>query len=152
MKSIPLTQNQYAIVDDEDYDELIKHKWYAQYHTVLESYYAMRRLPRTYDGRPRLFVMMHRQIMGLEYGDERQVDHIDHDTLNNLRWNLRVCTCRENNENRKNQSKHGVGVKKIGSAYQVMVHIDGKNTYLGRYATPEEATNMRAEILESLEV
>ena len=29
MKRIPLTQNKFAIIDNEDYEELSKHKWYA---------------------------------------------------------------------------------------------------------------------------
>lgn len=32
MKEMPLTQNQVAIVDDEDYEWLSEFKWYAQKH------------------------------------------------------------------------------------------------------------------------
>lgn len=48
-------------------------------------------------------VYMHRQLMGLPYGDRRQVDHKDGDGLNNTRENLRVCTA---SQNMKNGSVH----------------------------------------------
>ena len=44
---------------------------------------------------------MAREILSLKYGDKRQVDHISHDTLNNCRSNLRICTHHENHQNRR---------------------------------------------------
>lgn len=38
MKQIPLTQGMFALVDDENYPELSKYKWYAQ--KVKYGYYA----------------------------------------------------------------------------------------------------------------
>jgi len=31
MKKIPLTQNKFAIIDDEDYNRINQHKWYAAF-------------------------------------------------------------------------------------------------------------------------
>ena len=33
MKQIKLTQNQHTLVDDEDFDNLKQHKWYALYNS-----------------------------------------------------------------------------------------------------------------------
>lgn len=41
-------------------------------------------------------VYLHRQICGLERGDERQVNHLDRNPLNNCRSNLQVVTRTEN--------------------------------------------------------
>jgi len=42
MKLIPLTQNQFAKVDDDDYDRLNQYKWFAQWNEPTQSYYACR--------------------------------------------------------------------------------------------------------------
>lgn len=153
MKSIPLTQGQYAIVDDEDYNELSKHKWSAQWDPKIKSFYAVRHSNRNFITHKQIAIFMHRMIMGLEYGDKRQVDHIDHATLNNLRWNLRVVTHRQNHENRKDQSKHGAGIYRVNrmkNPYQLLLRIDGKRCHAGLFTTVEEAIVTRTEILESL--
>jgi hypothetical protein len=45
-------------------------------------------------------VYLHRAILGLEAGDVRQCDHINRDTLDNRRANLRMATVLENAHNR----------------------------------------------------
>ena len=40
MKTIPLSKNKHAIVDDADYEELSKCNWFADKHN--SSYYAVR--------------------------------------------------------------------------------------------------------------
>ncbi len=97
MRYIPLTQNKYTIVDNADYPELSKHIWYA--HRSQGSFYAVRRSRRK-DGKETM-VYMARQILGLEHGDKREGDHIHHNTLDNRRISLRVCTHAENMKNRK---------------------------------------------------
>jgi hypothetical protein len=66
MKRIPLTQNQFAIVDDEDFKNLAKYKWSASWQKHTKSYHAMRHNR----GQPQR-IRMHRQIMRLQYGDKR---------------------------------------------------------------------------------
>jgi hypothetical protein len=44
---------------------------------------------------------LHRELMGLLPGDKRVVDHIDGDTTNYTRQNLRICTIAENLRNSK---------------------------------------------------
>ena len=62
MKRITLTQGQFAIVDDEDFERLTRHKWYALWDTGTRSYYAVRD-ERGVDGKIRK-IRMHREIMG----------------------------------------------------------------------------------------
>ncbi len=98
MKTIPLTQGQVALVDDEDYERLSKFKWYAQ--RQRDTFYAKRnvRLP---DGK-RAALKMHREILGLT-DPKILVDHRDHDGLHNWRHNLRMCN---KQQNMRNQRKH----------------------------------------------
>lgn len=85
-----------AIVDDADYDRVSREKW----HIVRRkrATYAQGSIKQP-DGTWKK-VRMHRFILGVT--DERRgVDHVDHDGLNNQRVNLRVCTSRENNANKR---------------------------------------------------
>jgi hypothetical protein len=94
MREIPLTQGKVALVDDTDYEELARFKWYAR--RSGKTWYACR-----YGGGGRsgqVEVRMHRQIMGDPVG--MLVDHRDGDGLNCQRSNLREATQGQNSTNR----------------------------------------------------
>jgi len=97
MKLIPLTQGQFAKVDDADYDELSKHKWCAHWHHRRSLFYAVRS-SRTPNGKIRT-IMMHRQVLGL-IDRKTHGDHKNHNTLDNQRENIRAVTNSQNHMNR----------------------------------------------------
>jgi hypothetical protein len=71
------------------------------------------------------------------------VDHIDSDTLNNRLSNLRVITHRENTSKErsfKSGLPTGIYFCKSTNKYVARIYIQGKNYHLGRYITPEEAS------------
>jgi hypothetical protein len=103
MKKIKLTQGKYALVDNEDYDGLSQIKWAAEKCSKSDNYYARNR---------RLNVKMHRLVMGLASESRLVVDHIRHNTLDNRKKYLRVCTQAENCRNRKKHLTKKVKVKK----------------------------------------
>lgn len=151
MKEIKLTQGQKAIVDDEDFDRLNKHKWCAWWNKGTKSYYAVRNTVLA-NGKRRL-EYMHRVIHGLAYGDKRQVDHKDHNTLDNRKENLIITTHHKNNQNRINPSINGVGVyRRKGhnrkKPYKVDVMVNRKMCHIGYYSTKEEAQEARQKWLE----
>lgn len=92
---IELTQGYCCTVSLADYDMLMKHRWYA--HKSRTGIYAR----ATIDGKK---VRMHRLLVG-EIPTYMQVDHIDRDTLNNCRSNLRIVTQAENQKNRRAQRR-----------------------------------------------
>ena len=95
---IPLTQNQFAKVDDGDYELVVKYRWRAVKQLRKLGpirWYAM----ATIDGKS---VMMHRLILGVT--DDLQVDHEDNNGLNNIRLNMRVCTKAQNQHNKRPQA------------------------------------------------
>lgn len=94
MKEIQLTQGQVALVDDEDYEELSKYKWFAHKHR--NTYYVHRNSSRK--NPPRKLISMHRIVMNAQ--PEQQVDHINGDGLDNRKENLRFCTNSQNQWNR----------------------------------------------------
>ena len=95
-KKIQLTQGKVSIVNDEDYRWLNQWKWYA--HKIGGIYYAGRTVKENGN---QFVVHMHRQIMGLVKGDKRDVDHINHNALNNRRINLRICAHWQNLNNQR---------------------------------------------------
>lgn len=115
------------IVDDEDYDEIVKNnkKWSVTF----------------YKGRPECVrtsiklegvahkwktITIGRFILGNNISNDLECDHVDRNPLNNLRSNLRAVSSGFNRRNREmpNKSSGLIGVKKIKS-------INGKQ-YLAR--------------------
>jgi len=146
MKRIPLIKGQFALVDDEDFEELSKWKWGAEWNRFTKSFIVVRwwKNPAT---RRRGRIFMHRQILGLEQGRSPQVDHWNHITIDNRRENLRVVSPRQNGENRRDQSRHGVGVRfcphKSIRPYRAEARINGKVRHLGYFDTATEAQAAR---------
>ena len=106
-----MTKGKVALVDDEDYEWLNKHSWYAQKNC--SGWRAARRV-RKNKNEWGTGLFMHREIMNPS--DDMVVDHINHDGLDNRKENLRICSQQQNLMNmkpRKGTSKYkGVCWKK----------------------------------------
>lgn len=140
MKQIQLTQGKVALVDDEDYGFLNQWKWYAWYNRCTKSFYAMRMT--TIEGK-RKTIGMHRIILGLT-DNKVHGDHINHNTLDNTRNNLRIATSSQNNSNmgsRENSSSKYLGVfwHKLAKKWQAGITKNYKFEYLGLYDNENEA-------------
>lgn len=123
-KRIPLTKGQFAIVDDDDWLELASHNWFCV------NGYAGRNYPRN------TRILMHRVIANAP--DGMQVDHINHNTLDNRKSNLRLCTLAENNRNhrmaRNNRSGYiGVAWAQSHKKWKAYIHYMGKIVNIGFY-------------------
>lgn len=94
MKEIQLTQGKSAMVDDEDFERLNQYKWFAIKRG--ENKFHATRQVITEKGN-RNFYMHHAIIGKPEKGYD--VDHKDHNGLNNTRANLRIVTRRQNMQN-----------------------------------------------------
>lgn len=88
MKKIPLTKGYEALVDDDDYDFLMRYKWYASVGSSTGTrVYARSRIKGK-------MVYMHKFIMNYPIG--KVIDHIDNNPLNNQKSNLEAVTPLEN--------------------------------------------------------
>lgn len=96
VKEIELSKGKVTLVDDDDYDWLSQYKWYY------DNAYAIKYW-RTVE-KKKYKIPMHRLIMSPL--KELYIDHINRNTLDNRKLNLRVCTHQENCRN-KWQSKEG---------------------------------------------
>ncbi len=94
LREIELTQGKVALVDDEDYLNLVGFPWYAAKQRI--HWYAVY---ATGDAKHRKSHRMHSIIMKTPGGYE--VDHRDGNGLNNQRQNLRISTATQNSRNRR---------------------------------------------------
>lgn len=84
---------------------------------------------------------LHRYIIGAPKG--AIVDHIDGDTMNNTRANLRIATHQQNMANsrrrRHNSGYKGVQLRCDGKKWVARIQVDRKGHHLGSFPTPEAA-------------
>lgn len=143
MKKIPLTQGYFALVDNEEESMLKRHKWCVSVKAT--GVYAVRRV--TVSPKKHRMVYMHRLLIGLKYGDKKQADHINGDTLDNRKCNLRVCNHRQNQQNSKSarhsSSKYkGVTWSKNNQKWLARICICGKSIHLGSFSSEKDAAHM----------
>lgn len=134
VRYIPLTQRMVTVVDAADYEWLGRHRWFAK--GAEGKYYA----GRSVRGK---IIMMHREIM--KPPPEMVVDHIDGNSLNNRRSNLRICTPRQNNHNRRftGNASGFAGVYPQGRKWRAMIHRQGKVVYSAMFDDKIEAARAR---------
>lgn len=137
MKSIPLTREKFALVDDEDYDYLCKWKWQYQHNGT--TGYAIR---SGWDGEHKFSIRMHREIMKATDSDD--IDHKDGNGLNNCKSNLRRATKQENTFNRRKRSGcsskyKGVCFYKDRNKWGANIWINYKQICIGRFSSEVEA-------------
>lgn len=83
---------------------------------------------------------LHRFILGCKLHDGKIVDHINRDSLDNRRANLRTCTALQNRMNSVPRSKTGFkGVRVDRWGYIARITHKGKRYYFGTFKTPQEA-------------
>ena len=134
MKQIPLTQGQFAIVDDEDYKWLSQFKWHAAKRG--KNFYATRHLVKE-----KRKIYMHQQVMNTQQGQE--LDHKNGNGLDNRKENLRFCTRSQNNMNRrktKGSSKYkGVSWDNQSKKWVAHFQFNGKSAHIGYFDSEIEA-------------
>jgi hypothetical protein len=131
-REIPLTRGLVALVNDEDFDRLGTVQWYAQPRRASFGFYAFCRGP----------FLMHRLV--LSAGPGEIVDHINGNTLDNRRENLRFADIRQNAMNRIKRSGcssqyKGVSFDSRRKTWRAVIRIRGKFTNLGSFSSEELA-------------
>jgi hypothetical protein len=140
MKEIKLTQDYVALVDDEDYERINQYKWFAHISRNV-AVYAVRTI--NISKTKKISQKMHRFVLGIT-DSTTQVDHIDHNTLNNQKINLRKATFQQNSCNKKKPSTNLSGFKGVcwnpsANKWQASIKVNQKCIYLGIFADSLEA-------------
>ena len=75
---------------------------------------------------------------------KKNIDHIDGDKLNNRISNLREATQAENLQNLRAPRRHNkagvLGVRRKHNKWSARITVDGRESHLGNFKTPEEAS------------
>ena len=141
MKQIPLTQGLYAVVDDDDFEELNRHKWTARRNRPGGVTYAARGRKAS-DPPGAQQVRMHRAVMG-DPQRGLEIDHINGNGLDNRKSNLRFTDAalnRANSRKFRNSKNRYKGVRKTTSGrWQALVTINHKQIHIGTYDDPLDA-------------
>ena len=136
--------NFWVTIDLEDLDRVINfpYSWFAKYSSTVGKFYAA-----SSEYRPELkkarTVLMHQFIMGVENSTrEVNVDHINHDTLDNRKENLRITNVTDNCKNRRLSKANKSGYRNVcwdkrEQMWIVQLQVDGKNTCLGKFPKDE---------------
>lgn len=123
-----------VLYSEEDHELVSEYKW-----KISSQGYCDTQI----DGLP---MKMHRLVM--DCPDDKVVDHINGNKLDNRRENLQITTQSKNTQNQRKQSDttsiyKGVSFDKKGKKYRAQISVDGRVINLGHYLTQQEAANAR---------
>lgn len=126
-----------VIIDTEDINKISEYSWWISTRNYVCAYDIINKRKR---------IRLHRLIMNV--CDNRVVDHIDRNPLNNKKENLRVCTQRENKFNNSMQGNNtsgtiGVYWYKAYNKWKAQIKVDKKSVHLGYYEKYEDAVKAR---------
>lgn len=146
MKTIPLTKNQVAIVDDHWYDFLNQWKWKAIWNVDTKSYYAARDKWNSKLKKAKS-IYMHRVIANTPKG--MICDHIYHDTLDNREAGLRNVTPGQSNMNMRLRKDNRLGIRGVRKtdcgSYTARLICAGKKVLQKNFNNLEDAVRARKE-------
>ena len=128
-----------VIIDDEDYNEVKKYNWSA---SIRKKEYSTKIYIETRTGGD--YKLLHRLIKNFPTGFS--VDHINGNTLDNRKSNLRICSHKENCRNvskslKKTSSVYkGVSFDKKSKKYHSYIKVNQKRHHLGYFETEDQAS------------
>jgi len=132
VRTIPLTQGHWALIDDADFEAVVAAgPWFANGRTNLYAVHS------TYINRVRGTMLMHNFITGWKF-----VDHANGNSLDNRRQNLRPANTSTNGANSKIRSDNTSGFKGVSprqGIWRARIHVNGREIPLGRFGSPIEA-------------
>lgn len=145
MKTLKINSSKYGLInvllDDEDYERIEKDfknlKW-----TITKNrnkFYVQKTVNDKH-------IYLHRYIMNCP--KDKYVDHINHNTLDNRKQNLRITNNADNLRNGEIRVNNKTGVKGVyfdnkRNKYVANIKVNYKGIFLGRFDTLEEAAQVR---------
>lgn len=141
MKTIPLSRGKFALVDDCDFERVSQFKWHCCKNKN-GDFIPVRNVRISPGPHGRVTQYLSRFVIGAS--GREQVDHRNHDTLNQTRENLRIATPSQNGANRrafKNNRCGTKGVRIISSGrWSARIRVNGILSHIGTYDTKNAAS------------
>lgn len=136
---LQLTKGKVALIDREDYERVSEYKWHT--HKGAGGYLYGGTFTKSHEG-SRSRILLHRFINNTPDGYE--TDHINGDTLDNRKCNLRTVTRSENQHNSKLRSDSTSGYKgvswhKASNKWRVRINKDGRSVFTDYFTDIKEA-------------
>jgi hypothetical protein len=132
----------YTFIDTEDLEKVksLRNMWYADKGSKRNFYINM----ALYENKKQTKVSLHRFLV--DAPENLVVDHRNHNTFDNRKENLRICTQKQNNKNRgkvrnktTSSSYLGVYFDKTTNKYKAAIKADRKTIPLGYFSNEEDA-------------
>lgn len=140
MKKIKLTKGQYTLIDNEDFQRISRYRWHAYYDKTIMSFYARTTLYKKRI-KKNITLSMHRFIMNAT--PKKIIDHINHNTLDNRKNNLRLCNRKESARNTRKLKGvsifKGVCLYKPRMNWRARIRAKEKTIYLGYFNNQKQA-------------
>lgn len=137
-----------TLIDIEDLEKVksFKNSWNLVWSPGTESFYVVGYYK---SDKKTKSIGMHRYILGAN--EHMVVDHINHDTLDNRRSNVRIITFAENQQNRKGAQRNsksgirGVSWDANKNKWFACIYVNSKRIYLGVFSDMNEAEKVVVE-------
>ena len=128
-----------CVLDIEDFEALKKHHLHKSFYGYFTFYKVVSNKKHK--------IILHREILNLT-DDKIMVDHINGNTFDNRKTNLRLVTNSQNQANKKLQSNNnsgyvGIGWDKKSNKWRAYIKINGKHIHLGMFVEIKEAIQSR---------
>lgn len=140
-------KNEPFYIDLEDLEKVRQYCWYSDLDekNSNETKYIVTSTPHKQ-------LRLHRYILNIN-DNKIHVDHINHNTFDNRKINLRAVTVNQNCYNRRKSKLNTSGVpgvvwKKANRKWVVTIGHDGKREYLGLFSSMDDAIKIRKDAEE----
>ena len=127
-----------VIIDEEDIEMIKSKKWHHKHYSGGIYFSSYDKRINGINKHHRL----HRIIIGIGYGEKIIVDHINGNTLDCRKENLRTCTIQQNLMNSKISKTNKTGYKGVsvfGEKFRSTISVNRKQVHLGLFNCPTTA-------------
>jgi hypothetical protein len=139
VKEIQITKGKIVLVDDEDFEYLSSIPWYFN-----GRGYAVNKSRFFNEDGSRKQMLMHRLLLNAP--EDMKVDHINNNTLDNRKSNLRLASSADNSRNMRKPNTNTSGYKGVsktrsGNWHSSISYYD-KTIHLGTFDNKHDAARM----------